>query len=188
MAACIACIALLIVDPISVPVPWADLLTAIAAASVMIYCTRQLTSATAKPSLMLRILNARPLILLGPFSYSLYLTHSPVVAAADWFTRSEHLSRFARASVVLLPGTVVCLAVAYVFFLFFERPFLQTSARRAPQRRCRLLLRPSVAVELARGRAPHGMIRSILLHQLDLILSDRGGKSTHVVAPFVTVH
>ena len=92
----------------------------------------QLTSPTAgRPSWVLRFLSVRPLIFVGAFSYSLYLTHAPVVAAADWIARSGHLSHGDRMLFLLLPGTIASLVVAYVFFLLFERPFLHDGHARA---------------------------------------------------------
>jgi peptidoglycan/LPS O-acetylase OafA/YrhL len=89
----------------------------------------------------LRILELRPLIELGRFSYSLYLLHAPILALFFLLTRRLGLGRVEFQLFILgiaLPATV---AVSYLFFLVFERPFLNS-----PTRPTRLAVAPSLAV------------------------------------------
>ncbi|AFY42557.1 acyltransferase [Nostoc sp. PCC 7107] len=76
------------------------------------------------PSLVLRILEHPLAIALGTFSYSLYLTHGPVLVFVRYFLFYLPISpdMFAAASYLL--GTAMSLIIAYWFYLFFERPFM----------------------------------------------------------------
>ncbi len=76
------------------------------------------------PSLVLQILQHPWAIALGTFSYSLYLTHGPVLVFVRYFLFHLSISpdMFAAASYLL--GTVMSLIIAYWFYLFFERPFM----------------------------------------------------------------
>ncbi|MEH1807923.1 acyltransferase family protein [Nostoc sp.] len=77
-----------------------------------------------QPSLVLRILQHPWAIALGTFSYSLYLTHGPVLVFVRYFLfyLPISLDMFAAASYLL--GTAMSLIIAYCFYLFFERPFM----------------------------------------------------------------
>jgi peptidoglycan/LPS O-acetylase OafA/YrhL len=66
---------------------------------------------------------------IGLFSYSLYLTHELVVMESYHFGFLG-LSELATAFLVTTPA---CVAFAYVFFWFAERPYLNTQA--APRER-----------------------------------------------------
>lgn len=77
----------------------------------------------------------RPLALVGTFAYSLYLTHATVLQAA-WLVVGRPLeggSPLLEFSVLLAVSIPFCLAVAYAFFLAFERPFLRKPAATAPR-------------------------------------------------------
>ncbi len=69
------------------------------------------------------------LLSIGAFSYSLYLLHKPVQIAMNtliqnWQLRPSELFAF-RATV----GTALALGFSYAFYLCFEKPFLQRTAR-----------------------------------------------------------
>ena len=88
--------------------------------------------ARGRQPLALRVLELRPLVGLGRFSYSLYLLHAPVLALFYVLALRLGLGPVEIQLFILgvaLPATV---AVCYVFFLAFERPFL--SLRTAPRR------------------------------------------------------
>ncbi|OCQ95364.1 acyltransferase [Nostoc sp. MBR 210] len=78
------------------------------------------------PSLVLRILEHPLAIALGTFSYSLYLTHGPVLVFVRYFLFYLPISpdMFAAASYLL--GTAMSLIIGYWFYLFFERPFMSS--------------------------------------------------------------
>ena len=80
-----------------------------------------------------RVLALRPVVVLGTFSYSLYLIHAPLVALAGAL-----LSRYgvgaagsALTYALLIPAVI---ALAYGFFLIAERPFLSHAFRGAIER------------------------------------------------------
>jgi peptidoglycan/LPS O-acetylase OafA/YrhL len=76
----------------------------------------------------LRVLELRPLIELGRFSYSLYLLHAPILALFFLLARRCGLGMVEFQLFILgiaLPATV---AASHLFFLVFERPFLNPPA------------------------------------------------------------
>ena len=79
-----------------------------------------------------RLLAARPLASVGTFSYSLYLTHAPVVQAV-WEVAVRPLHVTPAVGLIALYALTVpaAIAVAFVFFLAFERPFMSARQRRA---------------------------------------------------------
>jgi peptidoglycan/LPS O-acetylase OafA/YrhL len=92
--------------------------------------------ATGRPAGLLRVLDARPIRSLGSFSYSLYLTHAPIVAIV--------CERIVRGRVATgVPAFVVSLGIALpltigfarVFAAVFEIPFTQRRGSPAPTRR-----------------------------------------------------
>ena len=72
-----------------------------------------------------RILSWKPLAFLGTFAYSIYLVHAPLLQMIYQYVQEPlHLKgtgEFAVECLVVVPATV---ALAYVFFLACERPFL----------------------------------------------------------------
>jgi peptidoglycan/LPS O-acetylase OafA/YrhL len=86
--------------------------------------------ATGHPAPLLRLLDTRPVRNLGWSSYSLYLTHEPVVLVLYEKVVAGRVSQGVPAYDVLLalavPATV---AFAWMFAAVFERPFRQHVAR-----------------------------------------------------------
>lgn len=80
--------------------------------------------ATSRPGPFVRLLDARPLRGLGSFSYSLYLTHAPIVIAVSYGLVLGRVApgvpTFLVLTAVLLPTTV---AFARLFAAVFELPF-----------------------------------------------------------------
>ena len=87
-----------------------------------------------------RLLSSRGAKALGSYSYSLYLTHLPLLALAAYLASTLTLSASAAFWVVFLPALAIIFGFAYLFSLFFERPFLNSkpSAGSAPPVRLRL--------------------------------------------------
>ena len=77
----------------------------------------------AAPSPLRRLLNARAVVGLGAFSYSLYLLHSPLLGLFNLLTLSWPLASDLR--LVLMLGVALPLAVlaSYGFYQVAERPF-----------------------------------------------------------------
>lgn len=70
----------------------------------------------------------RTLAYVGVFSYSLYLTHQLVIMVS-WRFVVIGLPSMINAMLIVTP---VCVAFAWLFFLFFERPFMKPPARVIP--------------------------------------------------------
>lgn len=67
----------------------------------------------------------RPLAFLGSFAFSLYLIHAPVLAMLTAYViKPSGLAGIDGLNLLLLLGCPASVAVAYLFFLAFERPFL----------------------------------------------------------------
>ncbi len=87
--------------------------------------------AAGRPAPLLRLLDARPLRSLGLSSYSLYLTHGPIVVVVYEQVVSRWLRHgpapFLVSLAVVLPITI---AFARLFASVFERPFLRRATAR----------------------------------------------------------
>ena len=92
--------------------------------------------ATGRPAALLRGLDTRPLRGLGSFSYSLYLTHAPIVAVVCELVVAGRVARgvpfFLVSLAAVLPLTIV---FARLFAKVFEAPFRQRLGSPAPVRR-----------------------------------------------------
>jgi len=73
-----------------------------------------------------RLLESRPLVALGAFSYSIYLMHDPLLALSlpllDPLIKAAPLPTFAFAASAFVPAT---LGLCYLFYRVCERPFLK---------------------------------------------------------------
>ena len=85
-----------------------------------------------QPALLVRWLDTRPMRRIGSFSYSLYLTHAPIVVAIYHFGVAPYIARGVPAFLVTLAVAVpATLAIAQVFASVFEVPFLRYRSFRA---------------------------------------------------------
>jgi len=77
-----------------------------------------------------RFLASRTVVLLGTFSYSLYLIHAPLVDLTSAILHRVHAGTLASAIVwsALIPAVLL---LAYGFYRVFERPFLSSGFRKA---------------------------------------------------------
>lgn len=103
--------------------PVTDLLVGAATAALLVHLTNR--AHHENRGQLLRILESRPLIVIGNFSYSLYLTHLPVVALCYFLLRSWALSSSTLALAMLAICIPSSLAVASIFYLIVERPSLR---------------------------------------------------------------
>jgi peptidoglycan/LPS O-acetylase OafA/YrhL len=89
--------------------------------------------ATGRPAPLLRLLDTRPLRGLGASSYSLYLTHAPIVVIVYTEVVAGRVSQGVPAFLLSL-ALVVPLAIAFsrVFASVFERPFQRRPVPAAP--------------------------------------------------------
>jgi peptidoglycan/LPS O-acetylase OafA/YrhL len=104
--------------------PLTDLLVGLATATLLVRLTSRAAQLGAARGLLLRLLETRSLVLLGHFSYSLYLTHLPVVALCCFALRPLGLSAGAFTLWLALLGGAASLLVAYAFHRAVERPFM----------------------------------------------------------------
>jgi len=102
-----------------------DLLAGACTACLIIYCTRHLSERRQSRSIPLQILESRPALALGSFSYSLYLVHAPVIAICYALLRALPLAPLGMLAVMLLIGIPAALLFSYLFYLACERPSLQ---------------------------------------------------------------
>ena len=78
-----------------------------------------------------KILNWKPLVKLGCFSYSIYLIHLPLVQLFyQYISRPLNLSPVLEVTLMYLIGVPLVIAISYVFFLLFEKPFLSQRAKK----------------------------------------------------------
>jgi peptidoglycan/LPS O-acetylase OafA/YrhL len=85
--------------------------------------------ATARPAPLVRFLDTRPIRSLGSFSYSLYLTHSPVIVVTHELIVAPHIPRGLTAFLVTLAiGVPLALLVARLFAAIFELPFTRNKS------------------------------------------------------------
>lgn len=107
--------------------PVTDLFEGLSTTCLLAYLTQMAKKPEGSPrNYVLRFLNLRPIVTLGVFSYSLYLVHAPLVLLAATYLRATNFSlgvNFALMYLVLIPCLV---ALAYVFHLIFERPFMNS--------------------------------------------------------------
>jgi peptidoglycan/LPS O-acetylase OafA/YrhL len=103
----------------------ADPLVGVATLCLLVSTTRAvLEEGAPREHLGLRFFGSRPLTWLGAFSYSIYLTHYPLMMLFFYSTLKIQMSVFARG--LLMFGVFLPLSIlfAYVFYLVFERPFI----------------------------------------------------------------
>ena len=97
---------------------WVDLALGPAIACLLV------AVATGQPARVVRLLDTRPLRSLGSFSYSLYLTHLPIVVAVNEFVLAGRIRQgvpsFLVSVAILVPGTIL---FARLFATWFELPF-----------------------------------------------------------------
>ena len=100
-----------------------DPVVGFAAAALLVACTRLLARNGPIP-LFLRLLESRPILWLGTFSYSLYLVHYPLLGLGNTLLAADHLRPAAFFLISLLGIAPLTLPAAYLFHLAFERPFM----------------------------------------------------------------
>ena len=96
--------------------PVTDVLVGLTTAALLVHCDTG--------GRVARLLSSPPLVGLGHFSYSLYLTHLPVVAGCYFVVRSLPLGPVAHVAVLLALSTAAALLVAYGFHRLVERRFM----------------------------------------------------------------
>lgn len=99
------------------PYPDKDLLNSVFWAPVLAMACR-------RGSLIGRLFSWPPIVWLGIISYSLYLTHLPLLFSLGPIVNGAGFGQPATLLVMCATGTPLCLGCAALFFHVFERPFL----------------------------------------------------------------
>lgn len=108
-----------------------DTFAALACTALIIGAARVQPGQRGIIAVVFRLLNWRPVVALGTFSYSLYLMHAPILAWL-YLQVPESWTPIERLLYMLGVGGVASLALTYLFHLVFERPFMSSNSR--PQR------------------------------------------------------
>lgn len=119
--------------PANTPIWVPDTLIGIGTTSLIVNCTRVISSSKgARTNLLLRILESPWATGLGAFSYSLYLIHNPIQQAALRVLQSHVPSTELILGIQLFIGVPIIVVLAYVFHLIFERRFMNMPPARKP--------------------------------------------------------
>lgn len=89
------------------------------------------TKLQGRTSVGVRVLEWRPLVFLGLFSYSIYLIHSPLLALANILLLPLELPTLANWAVLVFVGVPAAVAVSYAFYWLVERHFITSHQKRA---------------------------------------------------------
>ncbi len=108
-----------------------DLLLGLATATLLVHAASELEAN--KPSILTRWLGSRPAVAVGHMSYSLYLTHLPVLALLHFALEPLSLAPGVHALALLAVGLPLSVVLAWLFYLAVERPCMGVLA--APARR-----------------------------------------------------
>ncbi len=100
-----------------------DLPVAVMTASLLVLSSRS------ERSVVSRIFSSKPLVVIGTFSYSLYLLHAPLLQILwQYVLRPANAGGAAMFAFLMTVGLAVVLCVAYLFYRLFEEPFMRSSA------------------------------------------------------------
>jgi peptidoglycan/LPS O-acetylase OafA/YrhL len=102
-----------------------DLAVGFTSAVALVALARSTLSARRLPIIVL--LESRPAVTLGRFSYSLYLIHFPLLAWSHLWLRRFNFPPDIDLACMLLISVPLAVAASYGFYLLFEWPFQRTS-------------------------------------------------------------
>jgi len=72
-----------------------------------------------------KVFSYRPLVFIGTFAYSIYLIHAPLIQVVwQYVINPMHLNDYSAYCLLVLLGLPFILAMSYLFYLAFERPFM----------------------------------------------------------------
>jgi peptidoglycan/LPS O-acetylase OafA/YrhL len=80
---------------------------------------------------VLAVLDSRPLVFLGVFSYSLYLMHAPFLSVLTQAFRSLGINGDMFFVLMLVVGMPLVVIATYGFHLIFEKPFMPAAAKQS---------------------------------------------------------
>ena len=83
-----------------------------------------------RDNVLARLFSWKPLVVIGTFSYSVYLIHAPLLQLLwQYVIRPVGLEKESMLLVFLTAGLGAVIAGAYLFFRVFEQPFLRSGPR-----------------------------------------------------------
>lgn len=109
-----------------------DTVAGLAAAALIVHCGALARAGRSDQSVLLRLLQARPAVVLGAFSYSLYLMHLPAWKFVAPLNKALALPPNQEFLFRLLVGVPFALGACWLFYLAFERPTTRGRARSEP--------------------------------------------------------
>ncbi len=78
-----------------------------------------------------KFLSWQPLVFIGTFAYSIYLIHAPIIQLTwQYIFHPLHLGSRTTFLLLIIFGAPLILALSYLFFLVFERPFMTNTQRK----------------------------------------------------------
>ena len=102
-----------------------DILNGLVCAILLIVLSRQV------PNRFQELLSWKPLVLVGTFAYSIYLIHAPLIQIIwQYGLHPLHQGPLATYLLMVFIGIPITVGLAFLFFLAFERPFLNTKIAR----------------------------------------------------------
>ena len=101
-----------------------DALVGLATVCLMLHCTRMVKEG--QTSTLVSLFASKPVVALGVFSYSLYLVHAPVLEIFWLLLRKSSMGSTHQVLIFALLSAPLCIGLAYLFHLPFERPFLRS--------------------------------------------------------------
>ncbi len=107
-----------------------DVLAGVSAAALLVYCTLYLSKPEALRPWIVSCFASKAALKVGYFSYSLYLTHAPILAICWGLIRPAQFSPTLNLALMLVVGPAVSMSFSYLFFLMFEQRFLKTNQSR----------------------------------------------------------
>lgn len=113
------------------PVAIKDILVGIFTGFILLACLIPSPKASKYTSWLYKALLFEPFIFVGTFSYSLYLVHAPLLQVlTQYIIPILHLDNYLASLVLVLAGTPLIMLIAYLFFYFFELPFLHLGKKK----------------------------------------------------------
>jgi peptidoglycan/LPS O-acetylase OafA/YrhL len=98
---------------------------------VGLMATSLLVVASRETSVWARVFSWKPIVLMGTFSYSVYLVHAPLLQLLwQYVVRPARLGDTACFAFLMTLGLAFVLGGSYVFFRLFELPFMRTPVAR----------------------------------------------------------
>jgi peptidoglycan/LPS O-acetylase OafA/YrhL len=108
-----------------------DIVIGLTCASLMIALAKTRNEGS-KSTWLVKILAAKPIAFCGLFAYSIYLIHAPFLQLfSQYFLFNIHQDGFSNMLLLIFICTPIIIFISYIFFLVFEKPFLNKKGKAA---------------------------------------------------------